>query len=276
MAPSFDIDDVMPTLTRKSIAIIRERAQVKDKPFFLYFAMTGPHTPWLPIRRFRGKSGAGDYGDFVMQIDKAVGDVIRTVEESGAARRTLVIFPSDNGAYWPPDEIERYAHRANNGWRGMKADIFEGGHRVPFIAAWPGVLPAGQVRGELGCLSDVYATVADAIDAGLPSSAAEDSFSLLPAVKGSAVAKGRDSVIHHSAEGMFAIRSGRWKLIEGHGSGGFTIPVRVDAAPDEPIGELYDIVADPAETQNLWKSEPAVVERLRRMLEETRRSGRQR
>ncbi|WP_321476340.1 arylsulfatase [uncultured Paludibaculum sp.] len=277
IAPHFDIGEVMPTITRKAVSVVKERA-VKKAPFFLYFPMTGPHTPWMPRAPFQGKSTAGEYGDFVAQIDDSVRQVLAAIEESGIRKNTLVLFASDNGAYWTADEIARYGHRANNGWRGMKADIFDGGHRVPFLARWPGRVKAGRTCGDLSCLTDVVATAADLSGVELPKAAAEDSFSLLPAMMAGRAGRGprRTSVIHHSAQGMFSVREGQWKLIAGRGSGGFTKPVSVTPGPGEAPGELYDMTRDPAETGNLYLKEAEVVERLTGLLEKAKAEGRTR
>lgn len=262
MAPSFDIESVLPMLTAKAVERIRQSAKAGGQPSFTYFAMSGPHTPWVPTQKFRDRSEAGAYGDFVAQVDDSVGQVVKALDEVGAADNTLLIFTSDNGAYWPPDQIARYGHRSNNGWRGMKADIFEGGHRVPFIVRWPHVIPAGTERGDLACLVDVYATVAELLKQPLSANAAEDSFSQYRAMTGTAKSPARQHVVHHSSEGMFAVNDGRWKLIEGLGSGGFTKPVHLEQSAGEPAGQLYDLQNDPAETQNCWTREPAIVKRL--------------
>jgi arylsulfatase A-like enzyme len=231
----------------------------------------------MPTRPFRGRSRAGDYGDFVAQIDDAAGQVFRAIDAAGIANNTLVVFTSDNGGYWPDDLIERYSHRSNAGWRGMKADIYDAGHRVPFIARWNGRIPAGKVRDHLGCLTDLLATCADAAGIALPSGTGEDSFSQWAALTGARQATPpRDFVIHHSSQGMFAIRQGRWKLNLGRGSGGFTKPVKIEPAPGEPPGELYDLSRDPAETVNLYQKEPAVVTRLTELLGKAKSDGRTR
>lgn len=276
IAPGFDIGEVMPVLTNKAVSIVRERARAAA-PFFLYFPMTGPHTPWMPTAGFRGRSRAGDYGDFVAQIDDSAGQVLRAIDAAGIANNTLVIFASDNGGYWPNDLIERYAHRSNAGWRGMKADIYDAGHRVPFIARWSGRIPAGKVRADLGCLTDIPATGLDAAGIALPAGAVEDSFSHWTALTGARQATARrDFAIHHSSQGMFALRQGRWKLNFGRGSGGFTQPVKIEPGPGEPAGELYDLERDPAETENLYQREPAVVARLTELFEKSKSGGRTR
>jgi arylsulfatase A-like enzyme len=275
IAPSLRIEDVLPTLTRKSVDCVRAAARA-GRPFFHYFAMTGPHTPWMPTREFRGKSSAGEYGDFVAQVDDAAGQVVRALDESGAAANTLVMFASDNGAYWRPEFIERFHHHANNGWRGMKADIWDGGHRIPALARWPGHIRPRSVTPALGCLTDLFATVAGLTGGRLPDGAAEDSFNLLPLMTGSAVRSPREAVVHHSSMGMFAIRDERWKLVLGRGSGGFTPPTRIEPKPGDPVGELYDMHSDPAETVNLYSQKPEVVARLSALLERYRRTGRSR
>ena len=277
MAPSFKFDDVMPTLTSKAVSIVRDRAKTPGNPFFLYFPMTGPHTPWLPVERFRGKSRAGDYGDFVAHIDDAAGQVFRAVDDSGLGKNTLVIFASDNGAYWWPHDIERTGHRSNDGWRGMKADVYDGGHRIPFIARWSGRTKGGSTAADLGCLTDVFATVAEAAAIALPRDGAEDSFSHFGALIGRTDRKpARDFVIHHSSQGVFGIRQGSWKLNEGRGSGGFSKPVKIEPGPGEPPGELYDLAAAPAETTNLYAARPEIVTRLRTLLDRAKTQDRTR
>ncbi|MBI1896729.1 MAG: arylsulfatase [Acidobacteria bacterium] len=274
IAPGFKIEEVLPTLTRKAVGIIRERA-AKPQPLFLYLPFTAPHTPWVPLDRYRGKSKAGDYGDFVAQVDASIGEVMRAVEESGAASNTLFVLTSDNGAHWTPEDKQRFAHRANANWRGMKADIWEAGHRIPFITRWPGQVKPGSVSSQLGCLTDLMATVAGVVGAKLPSDAGEDSFSLLPALTGKGKAA-REAVVHHSNAGMFAIRQGEWKLALGLGSGGFSVPGKIEPQPGEPPAQLYNIARDPGETTNLYAQEPKVVARLTALLDRYQREGRSR
>jgi arylsulfatase A-like enzyme len=219
--------------------------------------LTSPHTPWLPSPAWTGKSPVGAYGDFVMQTDAVVGRILDALKPF--ERDTLVILTSDNGSHWPIGDIRKWNHRANGPWRGQKADIHEGGHRVPFLARWPGRIAAGSTSDATACLTDLFATFAEVV--GDPA-AAEDSYSLLPALKG----EGRTSrphTVHHSSEGMFAIREGSWKLIQGQGSGGFT---KVKVEPREPPGQLYDLAADPGETKNLYAEKPEVVARLAALL----------
>lgn len=274
MAPSFDFEQCLPTLTGKAISFIKDRAANKSKPFFLYFPLTGPHTPWLPLKQWQGKSGAGIYGDFVMQVDDLLGQVMRTLEETGAAKNTLLVFTSDNGAHWTPDDKAKFPHRANANWRGMKADIHDAGHRIPFMARWPGKVKPGTVSNETGCLTDFMATAAGVTGYQLPKDAGEDSFNLLPAYMGKKLAKPiREATIHHSSMGLFAIRQGNWKLVAGRGSWGFSDPKKIEPKPGEPAGELYNLAKDPGETENLYLKETAKVRELSALLEKYKSQG---
>ncbi|HYO80131.1 MAG TPA: sulfatase-like hydrolase/transferase, partial [Bryobacteraceae bacterium] len=274
IAPGLKIEEVLPTLRDRAVSYLRERARSPSEPFFLYLPLTGPHTPWVPKPEFQGKSGAGIYGDFVAQVDDTLGAVMRTLDEAGLADNTILIYTSDNGAHWSPEDQEKYPHRANGTWRGMKADIHEAGHRVPFIVRWPGKARAGSVSDATACLTDLMATSAEIAGVRLPSEAGEDSFSFVPALTGGKT--NRAAVVHHSMEGVFAIRAGDWKLVEGRGSGGFSAPVRVDVKSGEPAGELYNLRHDPGETQNLYLMRPEIVAKLSALLERYRKDGRSR
>ena len=273
IAPHFDFPRVLPTLTEKAVSIVRERARNRRQPFFLYFAMPAPHTPWVPVKPFLGRSRAGLYGDFVAQVDDSLGRVLAAIDKAGAARDTLVVFTSDNGAHWTPDDKAAWPHRANANWRGMKADIWDAGHRIPFLARWPGHIRPNTVSDQLGCLTDLMATAADITGFPLPRDAGEDSFDLLPALTGTARAPIREAVVHHSNLGMFSIRAGNWKLELGLGSGGFSAPAHEDPVPGGPRGQLYDLSKDPAETENLYQKYPDVVARLTALLDRYRQQG---
>src|SRR5882762_5199769 len=273
IAPGFKIEDVLPTLTERATGIIRERAAKPSQPFFLYLALTAPHTPWVPKPEFQGKSKAGIYGDFVAQVDDTLGRVLRALDNAKLADNTLVIFTSDNGADWKVEDKEKFAHRANANWKGEKADIWDAGHRIPFLARWPGKIPAGAVSDELGCLTDFMATAAEITGAKLSKDAAEDSFSLLPALQGKKGKPIREAIVHHSSLGMFSIRRGEWKLELGLGSGGFSKPQQIDPTPGGPQGQLYNIYKDPTESDNLWLKHPDIVGRLTVLLEKYKREG---
>ena len=273
IAPHFEFPQVLPTLTNKTVALIHERARTPGQPFFLYFAMPAPHTPWVPIPPFLGRSKAGLYGDFVAQVDDTFGQVLRALEETHQAHNTLVIFTSDNGAHWTPEDKAAWPHRANANWRGMKADLWDAGHRIPVIARWPGKIKPGTVSSQLGCLTDLMATVAAIQSFHLPDNAGEDSFNLLPAFLGKATNPIRQAVVHHSNQGMFSIRAGNWKLELGLGSGGFSAPAQIPPVPGGPQGQLYDLAKDPEETDNVYLQHPDVVARLTAQLDHYRQQG---
>jgi len=274
IAPGFRHVDVLPTLTDKAVEFI-ERQQGSERPFFLYLPFSAPHTPWLPTAAFAGRSGAGPYGDFVSQVDVAIGSVLDALVSIGVDDDTLLIITSDNGAHWLQTDIEEYGHRANGELRGQKADIWEGGHRVPFLARWPGRVAAGSSSDETISLTDLLATFADIVDVTLPLEAGEDSYSLLPVLMSKPLdAPLREATVHQSYYDLFSIRQGPWKLILGLGSGGFTEPRSVEPASGEPQGQLYDLDEDPRETTNIYALHPDVVSRLEELLEQYRQSGR--
>lgn len=275
ISPGFTHEGVLPALTGKAISFIAR--QSPEKPFFLYLPLNAPHTPWMPTKEFRGSSGAGWYGDFVAQVDDATGRVLRALNDQKLADNTLVIFTSDNGAHWLPSDIEKWGHRANDGLRGQKADIWEGGHRVPFIARWPGHIKAGSTSDEVICLTDLLATIAEVGKVKLPPDAAEDSINFLPALLGQKLKRPiREAIIHHSNDGTFAIRQGEWKLAMALGSHGFSDPREVAAQPGQAEGQLYNLKNDPAEQRNLWLQKPQVVVRLSALLKKYQEAGRSR
>jgi arylsulfatase A-like enzyme len=272
-APHFKHEEVLPAITNKAVEFIHQRSRQPDQPFFLYLPFTAPHTPWLPLASYRNLSKAGTYGDFVAEVDDMLGRVMHALDESGLAKNTLFIFTSDNGADWKLEDLARYAHRANADWRGEKADIWEGGHRIPFIARWPGRIRPNSVNKQLGSLGDLMATTAAIVGTKLPKNAAEDSFNLLPALLETSTKPVRDSMIQHSIDGMFSLRQGNWKLEQGLGSGGFSPPRTVEPAEGGPKGQLYDLSTDPGELHNLYQARPDVVDRLATLLETYKRQG---
>ena len=274
IAPSFRHIDVLPDLTEKVVSFIENHnSNHSDKPFFLYFPLPAPHTPWLPTEPFKGKSEAGEYGDFTHQVDWTVGQVLETLDKLGLTENTLVMLASDNGSFWIQEDIERYDHLSNGPLRGIKADIWEGGHRVPLIARWPGNIRPGSTTDVLASLTDFMATAADIVDVELPQDAGEDSYSLLPALEGRPENHLRNDAIHHSSEGMFAIRKGDWKLVEGLGSGGFSVPKFEDPVPGGPAGQLYNLKEDLAESTNRYAEEPEIVAELTALLNRHRDQG---
>lgn len=275
MAPGFQHDDVLPEITRRTVRYIEEQAgSGGGMPFFVYMALSAPHDPWLPTAGFQGRSHAGPRGDFVVQVDASVGEVLQTLDRLRLKQKTLVVFTSDNGAHWLPNEVTRYHHAANGPWRGQKADIHEGGHRVPCIVRWPGKTTPATATGQLACLTDFLATFAEITGLDLPRHAAEDSFSFAYLLSGGLPKSPvRPSLVSHSVNGMFAIRRGAWKLIEGLGTGGFTAPATVQPRPGEPAGQLYNLFTDPAETTNRYDRQPTEVAALQAELDAIRNRG---
>lgn len=289
MIEGWDLEAVMPAITTKAVEYIKNEREIfkreKGKPFFLYFALTAPHTPIAPSNEFQETSKAGAYGDYVQQIDWTVGQLIKALEEEGLAQNTLLIFTSDNGSPGrdgtnmggETQSVTKYGHYPSYHFRGMKADVWEGGHHVPFIASWPGKIEPGSQSDETICLTDLMATCAAIIGESLPQNTAEDSYNLLPILKGEKYEKPlREATVHHSGAGKFAIRQGQWKLILGGGSGGWTVPRNDKEAQERglPLIQLYDLSADIGEQHNVQDQYPEVVEHLKGLLEKYKEDGR--
>ena len=272
IAPGFSHEEVLQSITQEATSFIH--AQSAEQPFFLYFPLTAPHTPWLPTDGFRGKTDVGYYGDFVTQVDAVLEQVMVALNEAGLAENTLLIMTSDNGSHWPVGDIAKWRHDANGGFRGQKADIHEGGHRVPFIVRWPGKITPGSSCDHVTCLTDLLATCAAIVGESLPENAGEDSFSFLPSLLGTTDGPHRKSIVHHSCHGMFAIRKGNWKFIDGLGSGGFTRPARVKPKPGGSQGQLYNLAEDRVEKNNLYLSRPDKVAELKQLLAKYRAAKR--
>jgi len=262
-APDFDAVKVLPALTQKAVEYIARQARA-EKPFFLYLPLSSPHAPILPTKEWEGKSGLNKYGDFVMQTDWSVGQVLDALEKAGIAGTTIVFFTSDNGCSPAAntEELESKGHFPSEFRRGYKADIWDGGHRIPFIVRWPGMIKAGSRCDQLICLTDLMATSAEIVGTKMPDNAGEDSVSMLPALLGTTTAPIREAVVHHSIDGAFAIRQGQWKLEFCSGSGGWS----KGNTGNEP-GQLYDMSEDSGERTNRYSQHPEVVSRLTKLLE---------
>ena len=272
LGAGFDHQKVLTQVTDKAVAYIKERSNGEtQQPYFAYIALTAPHTPWLPEEEFRDVSGAGYYGDFAAQVDSVVGRIMNALAEVRSESDTLVIFTSDNGAHWLPSDIEKYGHAANGTLRGQKADIYEGGHRVPFILRWPGHIPANSDSSQQTTFTDLMVTLASIVGATVDRESAVDSFDISQSVLGESRESVRQApLVHHALDGMFAIRDGEWKLIEGLGSGGFTAPRREQATPGEIHYQLFNLVDDPQETRNVASEFPDIVRRLAKSLDQIR------
>ena len=268
--------DMLPTLAAKASAQVTERAK-SGQPFFLYLPLNSPHTPIVPSKKWQGKSGLGDYADFVMETDWAIGEVLAALDTAGVANKTLVIATSDNGCSPAAntDKLEVQGHFASAQLRGYKADIWDGGHRVAFLARWPDRLKAGSQSAQLVCHTDLMATCAEILGVKLPDDAGEDSVSILPALMGKEIAPLRAAVVHHSISGKFAVRQGNWKLELCAGSGGWGKPGDAEATKQGlPDVQLYDLSTDVAESKNLQAEHPDVVARMTKILEQQIANGR--
>jgi arylsulfatase A len=275
----FRIENVLDDLAREAVTFI-EGAAAEDAPFFLYMPLTAPHKPTIPHEHFRGRSGLGDYGDFVQQVDWTIGRVLKALDQNKLTENTLVIMTSDNGSYMHLVEstkrehvsasgVQAYhadQHRPNGNWRGTKADIYEAGHRVPFFVRWPGQVKAGSSCAQTVCQVDLFATFAELLGTEVPEGAAQDSHSLLPLWRGSADAVRGAPVVHHSVNGTFALRDGPWKAIFCSGSGGREKP---RGKPFDAV-RLFNLQADPGEAQDVAAANPEVVARLTKTLAEIR------
>jgi arylsulfatase A len=278
-APGFEVENVLPALTKRAAEFIGECASdaKRGKPFFLYLPLNAPHTPIAPTAEWRGKSGLNPYADFVMQTDATVGTVLDALEKAGVAENTLVIFTSDNGCSPQAkfDELLAKGHNPSYEFRGTKADIFDGGHHVPFIARWPARVKAGSRSDQIVCLTDFFSTAAAIFGEKLPDNAAEDSVSLLPALEGKADRPLREAIVHHSINGSFAIRQANWKLELCPDSGGWSAPKpNTKAAKDLPPVQLYDLTSDIGETKNVQADHPEIVARLTELLKKYVADGR--
>lgn len=299
--------DVLPTLTRRATDWIRgeggTRSRDSGKPFFLYFPLPAPHTPILPTAPFRGSSGTNSYGDFCLMVDWVVGEVVRAVEAAGELDNTIIAFTSDNGcspnANLP--ELKEMGHRPSHHFRGFKADIYDGGHRIPLVIQWPAVIPAGSTSNQIICLADLFATMADYLGEQLPDQVAEDSVSNLAIWNGTwagapgsggEIARGaqanpagvalvdpdergpREAIVHHSINGSFSIRQGRWKLEFCPGSGGWSDPRPGEEPEGAPPIQLYDMRSDVGEQVNVLGDHPDIVEQLTALMTKYVKEGR--
>lgn len=282
-SPDFEFRNVDLKFLEQSVHFLEQHASERpDEPFFLYHATQTAHLPALPAEQFVGETEAGPLGDFIFEFDYLVGELLATLERLEMDDNTLVIVSSDNGPEIVVTHMrEEYGHDSARPWRGLKRDNWEGGHRIPFIARWPGRIAPGRISDQTICLTDFMATCASIVDTDLPEDTAEDSHDLLPLLLGESTDEPhREFTLHQTISNAIAIRRGPWKLLDHRGSGGnnydnerlqpYAIP---DSAPDAPA-QLYNLADDPGETRNLYSDEPDVVTELRAMLERSKAAGR--
>jgi len=285
VAPNFNLEEVDLVFLEKSKKFLEDHVKNSpDKPFFLYHATQFVHLPSFAADPFKGKTKAGPHGDFIFEMDWVVGELMKTLERLGVADNTLVIFCSDNGPEVPTVISMRRDHHHDGArpWRGVKRDQWEGGHRTPFIARWPGKIKPGTETAQTICLTDIMATCAAITGAKLPNDAAEDSFDILPLLLGEDKAV-REYTLHQTISLCLAIRWGKWKYLDHKGSGGndYTRTGRwgmsqyalEEKAPDAP-GQLYDLSVDPGETDNLYFKHPDIVKKLKAQLDAYKEAGR--
>jgi arylsulfatase A len=262
------LDAILPEITDRACEFIRKTAGAPE-PYFMYLPLTAPHTPLAVTKEWQGKSGLNAYGDYVMETDAVIGRVLNTLDETNTAKNTLVIITSDNGCapYVGIQELASKGHNPNWPYRGFKTDIWEGGHRIPFIVSWPRVVSSGTTCRELVQQVDTTATIADILHLDLPPNVGEDSFSFLPLLTGKD--KGaRTSAVNQSIQGLLAIRQGPWKLIFGPGSGGW------GKSSDMRAQQLYQLDDDPGEERNVFEDHPDLVKELTSTMQQIVDSGR--
>ena len=276
-APDFVHEDVLPNLINRACNYIKEKAK-GEQPYFLYLPLSAPHTPILPLAEYRGKSGLGEYGDFVVMVDDMVGKVLAAIEQSGERDNTIVVFTTDNGcspASGIP-EMKALGHHPNSIYRGHKSDLFEGGHRIPCILRWPARVEPHQVNQTI-CHTDLYATFAAIAGYQMQDTEGEDSYNILPALlSADEVAPIREATVHHSINGQFTIRQGEWKLLLSPSSGGWSFPRHNDKKALEglPPVQLYNMKDDPSEQKNLQAQYPEIVESLTKLMRQYVAEGR--
>ncbi|MCX6930589.1 MAG: sulfatase-like hydrolase/transferase [Verrucomicrobia bacterium] len=284
IAPDFNLEEVDMIFLDKSERFLEQQVRENPgKPFFLFHSCQAVHQPSFPGKDFKGKTKAGPHGDFIFEFDAIVGRLLDKLQQLGVADNTLVIVSSDNGP-----EIDAivnmrkdYGHDGARPWRGIKRDDWEGGHRVPMIARWPGRIKPGTRTAQTICLTDLMATCAALVGARLPDNAGEDSVNMLPVLLGKDGGKPiREFTLHQTISLALAIREGKWKYLDHKGSGGnrydtpdlapYALEEKSPAAP----GQLYDLEQDPGETNNLYFKHPEVVKRLKAKLDQAKKSGR--
>ena len=277
-ASDFDHEQTLPNFINRAVDYIHDKSK-EDKPFYLYLPLPAPHTPILPIKEYQGKSGLNPYGDFVLMVDDMVGKVMKALKEAGVEENTIIVFSTDNGCSPQAkfDELQAKGHYPSYIYRGHKADLFDGGHRIPCVVRWPARVKP-HVVDQTVCLTDFFATFAAVADSQLRDSEGEDSYNILPLLlnekEGEVI---REATVHHSINGDFTIRKGEWKLLLSPGSGGWSFPK--PGTDDEviktlPSVQLYNMQSDPAEKNNVYAEHPEVVKELKDLMIKYVKEGR--
>jgi len=289
VSASFDINRWFKLTTEKTVSQIEELASKgRDRPFFVYYAMNAPHTPLIPNKEFIGRSDAGEYGDYCTQVDWSLGEIDQAIREAGIADNTILIFSSDNGSVAPrricktvyPGKYDTSkaplnGHSANAHWRGIKADVWEGGHRVPYIVRWPGRVKPGSVCEQTVSLMDHMATFAEIAGYRLRKEDGVDSRSMLPFWLGHGNEEPSKRTLVHYSNSATSLRYHQWKIIPRNlGSGGFSDPRFLAPGKGDPQGQLYNLDQDPGEQKNVWNEHPEVVKMLTEVLNKSQEAKR--
>jgi arylsulfatase A-like enzyme len=291
---AFDMEAAQMHYIRRSVDYIDAKggasrqhgfAIQEDAPFFLYYAPHIPHSPIVPAPQFQGKTDAGFFGDFVAELDWAVGQIVGALERNGLLSNTLIIFSSDNGAErYAYKRMQQYEHFSNGDWRGVKRDLWEGGHRVPFVISWPGKVQGGLVSDRLVSQTDIFSTLAQYFEVSLPDNAAEDSYSFLDELMDTKVSMPkRDFAVHHSMDNQYAIRKGDWVFVQSpsgdtngqQGEPQWLRDERAILSHTQPY-ELFNLAEDPQQKVNLYSTYSEKAGELARLLEKIMENGRTR
>jgi arylsulfatase A len=274
MSKSFKMENCLNIIVNEGVSFIKDQTKNNpQKPFMLYLPLTGPHTPWLPDKKFKGKTMLGTYGDFILQIDDAVAQIIHTLKLLKIDENTMVIFSSDNGGHWSEDDIQAYAHQSNYSRRGQKGDIWDGGHHIPLIIQWPAQIRKKFTYSQIVSLVDLMATFSELTGQPVKKPFGEDSFSFYKVLKEQSNTPVRDHIIYESGSGKLAIRKDGWKYINWLGSAGFSQPGKVNSVKGGPLGQLYNLDTDPLEMNNLYLLNTSKVKELSELLNKLKTQG---
>lgn len=274
MSKSFKVEKCFDEIVNEGVSFITDQTKNNPhKPFMLYLPLTGPHTPWVPNDKFKGKSEMGTYGDFIYQVDNVVYQITETLKSLNIEDNTLLIFSSDNGAHWSEEDVQNYAHQSNWNRRGQKGDIWDGGHHIPLFVKWPSKIKSAATYDHGVSLIDIMATFAEMTGQSIDKKYAEDSFSFYKILNGNYQDPVRNSIIYISSGGELAIKKDQWKFIDCLGSGGFTAPSVLVPVEGGPQGQLYNLDKDPFERTNLYLQETSKVKELSGLLDKLKEQG---